>query len=195
MRTQPRPSISVGDVAYSDPRVAYAWATSLARTNQPDKAAAILARMSQQPLSPDVLLLVGQVYSEIGNQQQALAAFQKASQQNPSLQRAHYYAGIGRASAQATRCTPSPNFKAELKLNPDDADTQYQLGKTLLEQGKTKEAIPYLQAAAKLNPNLDGVHNQLQIAYRKTGRIADADREAKLAADAKSKPASTSPNN
>jgi hypothetical protein len=30
----------------------------------------------------------------------------------------------------------------------------------------------------------------LQIAYRKAGRIADANREAKIAADSKSKPAS-----
>jgi tetratricopeptide (TPR) repeat protein len=178
----------VGDVAYSDPRVAYAWATSLARTNQPEKANAILARMSQQPLSPDALLLVGQVYSDVGNQQQAIAAYQKAIQQNPLLQRAHYYTGM----AQVRLKQPSEavtEFEAELKLNPDDADAQYQLGKTLLEQGKTKDAIPHLQAAAKTNPNLDDVHNQLQTAYRKTGRTADADREAKLAAEAKNKPA------
>jgi tetratricopeptide (TPR) repeat protein len=80
-------------------------------------------------------------------------------------------------------------FEAELKLNPDDADAQYQLGKTLLEQGKTRDAIPHLEAAVKTNPNLDDVHNQLQIAYRKAGRASDADREAKLAADAKNKPA------
>jgi len=36
------------------------------------------------------------------------------------------------------------------------------------------------------------VHNQLQIAYRKTGRAADADREAKLAEDAKTKPTAKS---
>ena len=184
----------VGDVAYSDPRVAYAWATSLARTNQPNQAAAILSRMSQQPLSPDALLLVGQVYSEIGNTPQALAAFQKASQQAPSLQRAHYYAGMAELRAKQPAAAVT-EFKAELKLSPDDADTQYQLGKALLEQGNAKEAIPYLQAAAKRDPSPDGVHNQLQIAYRKTGRVADADREAKLAIDSKSKPASPTPNN
>lgn len=177
----------VGDVAYSDPRVAYAWAASLARTNQPDNAAAILARMSQQPLSPDALLLVGQVYSEIGNQKQALATFQKALQESPSLQRAHYYSGMSQLHLkQSTEAVTE--FEAELKLNPDDADTQYQLGKTLLEQGKPKDAIPHLEAAAKVNPNFDDVHNQLQIAYRKTGRPADADREAKLAAASKTKP-------
>ena len=39
------------------------------------------------------------------------------------------------------------------------------------------------------------MHNQLQIAYRKAGRTADADREAKLAADSKSKSVPTTPNN
>jgi tetratricopeptide (TPR) repeat protein len=176
----------LGDVAYSDPRVACAWASSLAHTNQADKAAAILTRLSQHPLAPDALLLVGQVYGEMGNQQQALDNFQKAIQASPSLKRAHYDAGM----AQLRLKQPAKaiaEFEAELKLNPDDAEAQYQLGKTLLEQGNTKDAIPHLQAAGKLNPNLDDVHNQLQIAYRKTGRIADANREAKLAADAKSK--------
>ena len=184
----------VGDVAYSDPRVAYAWATALARTNQPEKANVILARMSQQPLSPDALLLVGQVYSDLGNQQQAIATYQKAIQQNPSLQRAHYYTGLAQLRLKQTSVAVT-EFEAELKLNPDDADAQYQLGKTLLEQGKTKDAIPHLEAAVKTNPNLDDVHNQLQIAYRKAGRASDADREAKLAAEAKNKAATkTAPN-
>ena len=178
----------VGEVAYSDPRVACAWASSLAHTNQPGKAAAILERLSQKPLSPDVLLLVGQVYAEMGNQQQALADFQKASKDDPNLQRAHYLAGLAqlRLKQPANAVT---EFEAEIKLNPDDADAQFQLGKTLLEQGKTREALPHLQAAEKLSPDLADVHSQLQIAYRKTGRIADADREAKLAADNKPKPA------
>jgi tetratricopeptide (TPR) repeat protein len=178
----------VGDVAYSDPRVAYAWATALARTNQPEKANVILARMSQQPLSPDALLLVGQVYSDLGDQQQAIATYQKAIQQNPSLQRAHYYTGLAQLRVKQTAVAVT-EFEAELQLNPDDADAQYQLGKTLLEQGKTRDAIPHLEAAVKTNPNLDDVHNQLQIAYRKAGRASDADRESKLAAEAKNKPA------
>ena len=181
----------VGDVAYSDPRVAYAWATSLARTKQPERANAVLARMSQQPLSPDTLLLVGQVYSDLGNQQQAIATYRKAIQQSPSLQRAHYYTGMVELRLQQPDKAVI-EFEAELKINPDDAEAQYQLGKTLLEQSKPKDAIPHLQAAAKANPNLDDVHNQLQTAYRKTGRTADADREAKLAAEAKNKPASKS---
>jgi tetratricopeptide (TPR) repeat protein len=106
------------------------------------------------------------------------------------LQRAHYLAGLAqlRLKQPASAVT---EFEAEIKLNPDDADAQYQLGKTLLEQGRTREALPHLQAAEKLSPDLADVHNQLQIAYRKAGRVADADRQAKLAADSKAKPASS----
>lgn len=182
----------VGDVAYSDPRVACAWASSLAHTGQPAKAADVLARITQQPLSPDMLLLVGQVYATTGDQAQALASFQKASQENASQPRAHYLAGIAQLDLQQPAAAVT-EFEAELKLNPDDAEAQYQLGKTLLEQGKTTAAIPHLQAAAKLSPGLADVHNQLQIAYRKAGRTADADREAQLAAAGKNKP--TPPSN
>jgi Flp pilus assembly protein TadD len=54
------------------------------------------------------------------------------------------------------------------------------LGKALLRAGKTAEAIPYLEAAARLKPELDAVHYQLQSAYRSVGRKAEADREANI---------------
>lgn len=182
----------LGDAAYSDPRVAYAYATSLARTGQKEKASTVVALMAQKPLPPDGLLLVGQAYSEIGNQSQALAMFQKALQANPSLPRAHYFSGVAelrlKQPAQAI-----VEFEAEVKLNPNDAEAQYQLGKTLLEQGKATGALPHLEAAAKTNPTLDGVHEQLAAAYRKLGRTADADREAKLAAPEKNKSTAKNP--
>jgi len=182
----------LGEAAYSDPRVAYAYATSLARTGQRDKATAVVARMSQRPLPPDALLLIGQAYSEVGDQQQALATFQKALAANPSLLRAHYYEGMSQLRSKQTALAIS-EFEAELKLNSNDAEAQYQLGKVLLEQSKTKEALAHLEAAAKLNPNLDGVHEQLAAAYRKLGRVADSDREAKLASASKDK-SSAAPN-
>jgi len=169
----------MGDAVYGDPRVAYAYATSLARTGQSDQAAAVVARMVQQQQTPEGMLLVGEAYSEIGNQQQALATFQKALQANLSLPRAHYYAGLSQLKLkQPTQAITE--FEAELKLNPNDAEAQYQLGKTLLEQGKPKDALPHLEAAEKVVPNLDGLHAQLAATYRKLGRSADAEREAKL---------------
>ena len=170
----------MGDGVYGDPRVAFAYATSLAHSGQSDQAAAVVARMAQQQQTPEGMLLVGEAYSEVGNQQQALATFQKALQANPSLPRGHYYAGLSQLKLKQPTAAIA-EFEAELKLNPNDAEAQYQLGKTLLEQGKPKDALPHLEAAEKIVPNLDGLHAQLAIAYRKLGRSADSEREAKLA--------------
>jgi tetratricopeptide (TPR) repeat protein len=170
----------MGDAVYGDPRVTYAYAVSLARTKQKDRALAVVNRMAQKQLPPDGMLLVGQAYSEVGDPQQALAYFQKALQGNASVPKAHYYTGLAQLQLKQPAAAIT-EFEAELKLNPGDADAQFQLGKTLLEQGRAKDALPYLETAEKANPKLDGVHAELAAAYRKLGRTADAEREAKLA--------------
>ncbi len=74
-----------------------------------------------------------------------------------------------------------------MAANPQDAQAQYQLGKMLLDDGKAKEAVPYLEEAARLSPKTDYVHYQLQAAYRKEARIADAEREMALYKELKAK--------
>jgi tetratricopeptide (TPR) repeat protein len=78
-------------------------------------------------------------------------------------------------------------FQQVIAANPDYANAQYQVGKILLDRGKLDEAIEHLEAAARLSPNTDYVHYQLQAAYRKDARIADADRELAIYKDLKSK--------
>lgn len=68
-------------------------------------------------------------------------------------------------------------LQSVLASNPDYAQAQYQLGKVLLEDGQTEGAIEHLEIAARLNPADDFVHYQLQGAYRRAGRIEDANRE------------------
>jgi Flp pilus assembly protein TadD len=74
-----------------------------------------------------------------------------------------------------------------LVVHPDHAKSQYELGKILLDRGQLKEAIDHLEAAARLSPQTDYVHYQLQAAYRKESRIADADRELELYKELKAK--------
>jgi tetratricopeptide (TPR) repeat protein len=59
---------------------------------------------------------------------------------------------------------------------PDYADAQYQLGKTLLEQGDVKAAIERLETAVRLDPSKDYSYFQLSVAYRRDGRLEDAQR-------------------
>lgn len=74
-----------------------------------------------------------------------------------------------------------------LETNPDHANAQYLLGKTLVADQKFEEAIPHLEAAVRLNPESSFAHYQLQLAYRRAGRTADADREAAIYRDLKNR--------
>ncbi len=57
---------------------------------------------------------------------------------------------------------------------PDYADAQYQLGKILLERGEVKAAIERLEIAVRLDPTKDYSYFQLSAAYRRDGRLDDA---------------------
>ena len=59
---------------------------------------------------------------------------------------------------------------------PDYADAQYQLGKILLERGEVKAAIERLETAVRLDPTKDYSNFQLSVAYRRDGRVEDAQR-------------------
>ena len=47
----------------------------------------------------------------------------------------------------------------------------------MLEQGDIPEAVTHLELAAHSDNSKDYIHYQLQTAYRRAGRTADADRE------------------
>ena len=52
---------------------------------------------------------------------------------------------------------------------PESFDANYRLGKFLVEQGKTREALPYLEVASRLNPrDFDNAY-ELGLAYAGTG--------------------------
>jgi Flp pilus assembly protein TadD len=63
-------------------------------------------------------------------------------------------------------------------MNPD---VYYRLGKLQLEKADTKSAILSFQKAVGLSPESEMVHLELASAYRRDARLADADREMKLA--------------
>ena len=88
--------------------------------------------------------------------------------------------------AQVSQAT-QPLLEKLTTAHPTHAQAQYQLGKALLEQEKTSDAIPHLELAAKNDPAPDYIHYQLGTAYRKAGRTADADRELTLYRDIKAR--------
>jgi tetratricopeptide (TPR) repeat protein len=71
-------------------------------------------------------------------------------------------------------------FEQVVEAHPDYANAQYELGKILLDKGDLAGAVDHLEAAARLSPQIDYMHYQLQAAYRKLGRSAEADRELEI---------------
>jgi tetratricopeptide (TPR) repeat protein len=88
---------------------------------------------------------------------------------------------------ESRRAEAETLFQQVIASYPEHASAQYEMGKILLERGDIKGAIEHLEAAARLNSKADFVHYQLQMAYRKDGRTADADRELEIYKGLKSK--------
>lgn len=75
----------LGDAPMGDPFMAYAWATSLARTNNKQRAADILEKLTANAIPPPILVAAGQLYAEIGDGSKAQICYQKAKEEDPSI--------------------------------------------------------------------------------------------------------------
>ncbi|HTQ53010.1 MAG TPA: tetratricopeptide repeat protein [Bryobacteraceae bacterium] len=79
------------------------------------------------------------------------------------------------------------HFRHAATLDAGFADAFIGLGRTLLADGRTAEAIPALESAVKLNPNSAMAHYELATAYSRSGRKEEAAREYRLQKQANEK--------
>jgi tetratricopeptide (TPR) repeat protein len=174
----------------------------------------------RKKLPAETLLLVGQLWIDIGDYARAVEVLRRASQSDASLPKAHFYTGLAQLRANhfddavtefKTELASVPSdpdteydlgftylqlsqwdlavdaFRTVISSHPEHANAQYQLGKVLLRKGEVREAIPHLEQAARLIPDADYVHYQLQAAYRKDSRKEEADRELQLYKETKAR--------
>jgi tetratricopeptide (TPR) repeat protein len=66
-----------------------------------------------------------------------------------------------------------------IRDDPEHATAYYELGKLQLERGELRDATANLEAGVKIDPEADYIHYQLAMAYRRSSRIGDAEREIK----------------
>jgi tetratricopeptide (TPR) repeat protein len=142
----------LGDGVYRDPRTAYAYAFASAHANDPTKAVEILNRLAQQPLPPDMMMGVGDLYSQTGDFDDALKVYRKLIAQDPSTPRVHYYAGetlikLGKPDEAIAE------FEQEMKITPDDPNVQYHLAYALLQTSRKDEAMALLQTITAAHPD------------------------------------------
>jgi tetratricopeptide (TPR) repeat protein len=128
----------------------YLW---LKRTSDAERLFAHVVRA--RPL-PQTRVLVGRAYRDAGEYDKARTELHAALAADASVRRAHYY--LGMIALADARVGPDrldramAEFRQELRLAPDDAPANDQLGLALLEAGRPAEALPSLESAVRAQP-------------------------------------------
>jgi tetratricopeptide (TPR) repeat protein len=163
----------LGDRAIHDAALGYTWAASLSRLGELTQATQILQEYERSDLSPDAMLLVGQLWTDMADYSRAVQSFHRALDRDPSLARAHYFAGLAQLhwdhSDEALE-----EFKAVLKLAPDDADAKIGLGYVYLQQAKQAEAMGLFRSVIATHPENGNAHYQLGKLLLDAGNVQEA---------------------
>lgn len=167
--------------AKKDSRTAYAWAYSLAHTNQQKQANAIADEVTATELPADTLNLVCQIYIATENYEHAVTCFQKVYKEDSSIKRAHYEAGA--ALIHLDRPTEAiPELRQELTLSPDDPDVQYYLAYALLQTSHKDEAVTLLRSVIAAVPTQAQAQYQLGKVLLEDGKTDEAIQHLEVAA-------------
>lgn len=144
--------------------------------------------LEQDPKQPGIHYRLGRIslakspVDEVG----AKKEFQEELQVDPESAPASFM--LGEAARQAGQWDEAiERFSRVVKLDESFAEAYLALGMTFNSAGKFSEAIEPLQNYVKLLPADPAGHYQLAIAYARTGRKQDADREMALQGEASAK--------
>jgi tetratricopeptide (TPR) repeat protein len=135
----------------NDPDVLY----SLARFHMKAFNDTTLAMFQRTPASYRVHQLSAELFEVEGRYEQAIAEYRKAIAMNPAAPNVHFrlgraflMAGHGDAALEQARA----EFTAELKLSPEDAACEFQLGQIAQAQNRPGEARIHFARATALSP-------------------------------------------
>ena len=154
-------------MAPSAPPVSY----ELARlaTDQGDLKAAIgyLKHLTQlKPMVGDNWFDLGYVLEMAGRWSQAIDAFRRAIQLGDSNNE-ETYTHLGSVLAQdGQEAAARENYQKALELNPEHASAMYGLGMVITAFGEFEEASQWFRRAARRDPNLVEVYQQLAAVRR-----------------------------
>jgi arylsulfatase A-like enzyme/Flp pilus assembly protein TadD len=140
--------------------------------------AALREILRADPKNPQANLRLGYVLLERGRCAEATARFSAAI--DAGVPGADAY--LGRAACE----TAAKNLVAAIRtltaaqaVEPENAVVSANLGLVLSDSGQTSAAIPHLQRALSLDPDLHQGRFGLAIAYAREGRRSDAERETR----------------
>ena len=116
---------------------------------------------------------LGLVLQQKGQQDQAIAHFQRALELDPN--KFEIQNNLGYSLSMSSRLPDAiPFLEKALQINPNYAATHYNLGNALLRSGRVAEAIVQLQQAVEIDPNYVPALSNLGSAFLQTGQVDES---------------------
>ena len=145
------------------------------QSNFPDALAEFHQALEMNPRVPEAHYSTGMIYIRQGKLDEAAQEFNAElsldSKSIPAKYRLAYVRLQQRQTEEAIRL-----LNDVLGQKPTHGDAHYQLGKALLDKGDANGAIQHLEAATRLQPTQSYGYYQLSLAYRRGGRIEEAEK-------------------
>jgi len=123
---------------------------------------------------------LGNSYSDVGNMEAALLAFERAVEINPTLSESR--ANLGNVYLKKDRIREAVReYRTALQINPHDVKTYNNLGNAYTQQEQLNMAVSQYVRAIGLDPNFADAYKNLAIVYGKQKRYGQAIAELKKA--------------
>jgi tetratricopeptide (TPR) repeat protein len=138
--------------APGDLETAFALAGGYARLKKIEAAERLFEQVAAKRPIPQTYVLIGRTYRDAGVYDRAVRALRQALAMDPRVRRAHYYlGGIALMSEGVVRLDEAiAEFQQERALAPGDAINNLRLGMALTVARREKEALPLLEAVARI---------------------------------------------
>lgn len=122
---------------------------------------------------PPYTYALGITYYEQHNDEEALNAFARALEEDPSLAEAHLY--IGNIYTRQNRLDAAIDaYQDALRVNPEFPEAYNNLGSLYAEQGRTDEAMTAYRQALEHNARFHDARTNLGLLYAEAGRYEEA---------------------
>ena len=123
---------------------------------------------------------LGNSYSDVGDIESALLAFERAVEINPTLSESR--ANLGNIYLKKGQVAQAINeYLAALDINPNDAKTHNNLGNAYTQRGSLGYAVSEYTQSVRLDPNFVDAYKNLALVYSKQERYGRAIAELKKA--------------
>ncbi|HEX5236002.1 MAG TPA: tetratricopeptide repeat protein [Silvibacterium sp.] len=163
----------LGDAGIHDSEVGYAWAYSLTKAGDLKDASQVLAIYQSGTLSNEALLLVGQLWADIGDYDRSVQTFHHIQASDPSFPKLYY--DVALTDIRAGKWSDARGeLDRQLASTPGDADTMFNLGFVDIEESKKDDAMKLFEQVIAKDPDHSDAQYQIGKLLMEQGRVQEA---------------------